>query len=572
MAANLNEASSPDFLSGLGNLTLIRQLGLMIGLAGAVALGVWVVMWSQEPSWRPLLRDIHTTDSAEVTSILAGQQIRYKIDGNGQLLVDEGGFHQARIALAGAGITDQRDLGFEILQQDSGFGTSQFMESARYLRSIEGELARTISSFRQVRGARVHLAVPRQSVFVRDRRPPSASVFLELAGSTPISNGQIQAVVNLVANSVPELTVDAVSVVDQRGRLLSAQSDDPGIQLAARQLKYQQEVEDRLRLRVESLLNRIVGAERFRTELTVAMDFTQVETAVESYDPTKSVVRSQRLVSEGGVSTSTVGGIPGALSNQVGEEPVEGEANADGAAPIAQTVASQFNSGVQTGTDGKYEEVKNFELERQMTYRRGQQGQILRMSVAVAVDDIVSVDPDTGETLRESWTKADLERLERLVREAVGVSENRGDTLSIENTPFAALPEELERAETPIWQQPWVLNLAKQGAGALFVLFLAFGVLRPFLKRVTEVGSAGMMVPAGAGAGMAGGGAMGGGESAAANPNNLLGLPGPDIKEADVDLPGRNSGYEKQLDAIRSLVAEDPGRVAQVIKEWTIED
>ncbi len=569
MAANLPEASSPDFLSGLGNLTLIRQLGLMIGLAGAVALGVWVVMWSQEPSWRPLLRDIHTTDSAEVTSILGSQQIRYKIDSNGQLLVDEAGFHQARIALAGAGITDQRDLGFEILQQDSGFGTSQFMENARYLRSIEGELARTITSFRQVRGARVHLAVPRQSVFVRDRRPPSASVFLELSGGTPISNGQIQAVVNLVANSVPELTPDAVSVVDQRGRLLSAQSDDPGIQLAARQLKYQQEVEDRLRLRVESLLNRIVGPDRFRTELTVAMDFTQVETAVESYDPTKSVVRSQRVVSEGGASTSTVGGVPGALSNQAVDEPEEGEANADGGENAAQIAAAQFSTGVQTGKDGKYEEVKNFELERQMTYRRGQQGQIMRMSVAVAVDDIVSVDPDTGETLRESWTKADLERLERLVREAVGVSENRGDTLSIENTPFAALPAEMEGAETPIWQQPWVLNLAKQAAGALFVLFLAFGVLRPFLKRVTEVGAPGMMVPAGATAG-----GMGDDGSSAPSSSNLLGLPGPgsSTKEADVDLPGRNSGYEKQLDAIRSLVAEDPGRVAQVIKEWTVEE
>lgn len=573
MATNASEVQTPDFLAGLGNLTLIRQIGLMLGLAGAVALGVWVVMWSQEPSWRPLLRDVHTMDANEVTSILTSQQIRYKIDTNGALLVDESGFHKARIALAGAGITDSRDLGFEILQQDSGFGTSQFMENARYLRSIEGELARTITSFRQVRGARVHLAVPRQSVFVRDRRPPSASVFLELGGGTPMTTGQIQAVVNLVANSVPDLTPDAVSVVDQRGRLLSAETNDPGVQMAARQLKYQQEVEERLRLRIESLLNRIVGPDRYRTELTVDMDFTQVETAVESFDPTTAAVRSQRVLSEGGASTSNVGGVPGALSNQATEPAEEGEEG--GEAPIAQTVAQQFSQGIQTGDNGKYEEVKNFELERQMTYRRGQQGRIVRMSVAVAVDDIVSVDPDTGEQNRESWTAADLERLGRLVREAVGVTDARGDTLSIENTPFAELPDEFEAFELPIWQQPWAVNLAKQAAGALFVLFLVFGVLRPLFKRVTEVGGqTGFMVPGGPNGEMVAAGAGGAAGGAGGSDGGLLGLPGPGgtAGEPDVDLPGRNAGYEKQLDAIRNLVAEDPGRVAQVIREWVAEE
>ena len=579
MAANLPaNPSTPDFLGGFASLNLIRQLGLMVGLAGAVALGVWVVLWSQEPSWRPLLKDIHATEAAEVTSLLQGNQIKYKIDGSGALLVDESNFHRARIALAGAGISDNRDIGFELMTQEQGFGTSQFMENARYLRSIEGELARTITSFRTVRGARVHLAVPRQSVFVRDRRPPSASVFLELSGSE-LSESQVRAVVNLVANSVPELTTERVSVVDQRGRLLSARSADPGIELAARQLKYQHEVEDRLRLRIESLLGRIVGPDRFRTELTVDMDFTQVEEAVESFDPTKAAVRSQRVLSEDGGNASVVGGIPGALSNQTYEEAPEG-AEGEGAPelPAALSVAQSVAGGGAGGSTGKYEEVKNFELERQMVYRRGAQGEIMRLSVAVAIDDIISTDPDTGETIREPWKQADIERLERLVREAVGINDTRGDSISIENTPFAALSNESLATELPIWQQPWVLNLAKQGAGAVFVLLLVFGVLRPWFKSMSQVGG-GPLAVAGVGGVDFDDGSQGSGSATSplgAGSDSPLGLPNMSGEsgsgEADVSLPGRNAGYEKQLDAIRSLVAEDPGRVAQVVKEWVSEE
>lgn len=573
MAANLPaQNQGPAFLNGLASLTLFRQIGLMIGLAGAIALGVWVVLWSQEPAWKPLMRDVHAVNAQEVADLLRTRQIRYRIDANGSLLVEESGYHQAKIALAGAGITENRDLGFEILQQDNGFGTSQFMENARYLRSIEGELARTIQSFRQVRSARVHLAVPRQSVFVRDRRPPSASVFLELGGSMPLADEQIQAVTNLVANSVPELTGDRVSVVDQRGRLLSAKSPDPGLEMAARQLDYQREVEDRLRLRVESLLNRIVGPDGFRTELTVDLDFTQQEEAIESYDPTSAAVRSQRIVSEGdGRGGDVVGGIPGAQSNRIEDDNGEGVE-----APTAMTVAERFGNGDANapGQGGKYEEVRNFELERQMTYRRNQVGQIVRVSVAVAVDDLVSIDPDTGETLRDSWSAADLERLERLVREAAGLNENRGDTISIENTPFAELPAVGGVSETPIWQEPWVLNIARQVAGGLFVLLLLFTVIRPFMKRMTEVAESqqeGALAGAGAGGDFAALGIEGPG-GAGGSTDNPLGLPNMSEEEADVNLPGRNAGYEKQLDAIRALVADDPGRAAQVIKEWLVEE
>lgn len=584
MAANLPaNPSTPDFLGGFASLNLIRQLGLMVGLAGAVALGVWVVLWSQEPNWRPLMQDIHATEASEVTSILSANQIEYKIDASGALLVAESGFHRARIALAGAGISNSRDIGFELMTQDQGFGTSQFMENARYLRSIEGELARTITSFRQVRGARVHLAVPRQSVFVRDRRPPSASVFLELAGGE-LAESQVRAVTNLVANSVPELATDRVSVVDQRGRLLSARSADPGIELAARQLKYQHEVEDRLRLRIESLLGRIVGQDRFRTELSVDMDFTQVEEAVESFDPTKAAVRSQRVLSEDGGNASVVGGIPGALSNQTYEEAPEGAEGEDAPElPAALSVAQSVAGGGGVNSTGKYEEVKNFELERQMVYRRGAQGAITRLTVAVAIDDIVTTDPDTGETIREPWREADLERLERLVREAVGINDTRGDSISIENTPFVALSDESLAMDLPIWQQPWVLDIARQAAGALFVLFLVFGVLRPWFKSMSQVGGGPIAVAGGGEMGLDGGtGGAGAGTSALGGPGESpLGLPdmsgsgsgsGSGIGEADVNLPGRNAGYEKQLDAIRSLVAEDPGRVAQVVKEWVNEE
>lgn len=540
--------SGNKLMLGFNRLNLLRQIGLMVGLAASVALGVAVVLWAQEPNYRPVVGDLSNYNPQEVSSILESNGIEYKMDPRtGALLVPSDQVYDARLKLAAQGVTDQKTMGYELLDQERGLGTSQFMETVTYRRGLEGELARTIGAMRGVNNARVHLAIPERSVFVRDAREPSASVFLELFGGSRPGDEQIRAIVNLVAGSIPMMNREHVTVVDQNGNLLTGKENKGETERMQDQYEYTDRVEERLTRRVASLVSPIVGDGRFRAEVTADLDFSAVERAEELFNPDQQAVRSERELTEQ-QAQGALAGVPGALSNQ----------------PPGQTqVPEQTGQGNNNGEDGaenaqpvnvRREATRNYELDRTVSYIRKELGAIKRVTVALAVDDMKVVDPETGEVSYEPWPEAELQRLGMLVRDAVGYSAARGDSVTVMNTAFA--PEEAVEYEAPaFWEQPWFWDLMKQVLAGLVILILVLGLLRPTLKSLSGGGR----------------GRDDGEEGGYGGLDEIEG--GSALRDAmssqdDLLLPGAGDSYDRQLNALKGLIAEDPARVAQVMRQW----
>lgn len=538
--------SSSDLFMGFNRLNLLRQIGLMVGLAASVALGLAVVLWAQEPNYQPVVGDLSSYNPQDVTSILDSSGIEYRMDPrSGALLVPSDQVYDARLKLAAEGVTDRKTMGYELLDQDRGLGTSQFMETISYRRGLEGELARTVASMRGVRNARVHLAIPERSVFVRDARDPSASVFLEVFAGRRPEQEQINAIVNLVAGSVPMMSKEHVTVVDQNGNLLTGKESQSSADQMADQYEYTAKVEERLTRRVASLIAPIVGDGRYRAEVSADLDFSSVEQAEELFNPEQQAVRSERELTEQRAAGAQ-GGIPGALANQP---------PADATVP-EQAAGDDGEEATPAPVNVRRESTRNYEMDRTVSYRRQELGRVKRVTVALAVDDMKVVDPQTGEVSYEPWPEQELQRLSMLVRDAVGYSAARGDSVTVMNTAFA--PEETVEFEAPaFWEQPWFWDLMKQVLAGLVILVLVLGLLRPTLKSLS-----------------------GGGQRARGLDSDSGGYGGLDDIEGgdelrkamssqdDLLLPGATDGYDRQLNALKGLIAEDPARVAQVMRQW----
>jgi flagellar M-ring protein FliF len=560
------------FLQNLSEMTMLRQVGLMVGLAASVAIGFAVVLWSQQPDYKPLYGSLSGMDTKQIMDTLAQADIPYTVEPNsGALLVKSDDLSRARIKLAGAGIAQtDGNVGFEILDKDQGLGTSQFMEATRYRRGLEGELARTISSLNNVKGARVHLAIPKSSVFVRDDRKPSASILVELYAGRSLEPSQVLAIVNLVSTSVPELSKSQITVVDQKGNLLSDMGENSELSMAGKQFDYTRRMEGMLTQRVQNILQPVLGNDRYKAEVSADVDFSAVESTAESFNPDQPALRSEQSVNEQRSSSSGSQGVPGALSNQppgpaTAPQAPGAAAGAAGAIAAGQPLLDANGQQIMdpaTGqpmlapfpADKRVQSTKNFELDRSISHTKQQQGRINRLSVAVVVDDQVRLNPANGETTTVPWTTDQLARFTRLVQDAVGFDASRGDSVSVVNVPFST-----ERGEVipdiAFYQQPWFWDIVKQAMGVLFILVLVFGVLRPVLNNITNPKSKSAESDVELG-GMAGlDGELGSDRVTLGGPQSIL-------------LPSPSEGYDAQLNAIKSLVAEDPGRVAQVVKEW----
>ncbi|MDH4557710.1 flagellar M-ring protein FliF, partial [Pseudomonas sp. BN417] len=289
-----------SFLENLSQMTMLRQVGLLVGLAASVAIGFAVVLWSQQPDYRPLYGSLSGMDANQVVEALTAADIPYKIEPNsGALLVKSEDVARARLKLAGAGVApSDGNVGFEILDKEQGLGTSQFMEATRYRRGLEGELARTVSSLNNVKGARVHLAIPKSSVFVRDERKPSASVLVDLYPGRTLEPSQVMAIVNLVASSVPELDKSQVTVVDQKGNLLSDQQELSELTMAGKQFDYTRRMETLYTQRVHSILQPVLGNGRYKAEVSADVDFSAVESTSEMFNPDQPALRSEQKLAE----------------------------------------------------------------------------------------------------------------------------------------------------------------------------------------------------------------------------------------------------------------------------------
>lgn len=544
-------------LNQLPQHPLFRQLLVMLGIAASVALGVAVVLWSQSPSYSLLYGNLGEGGAQEVRDALQKAGVDYRVDETtGGLLVPSRKLHDVRMTLAAQGLPRGDGLGFELLQKDSALGTSRLVEQARHHRALEGELARTIATLSAVESARVHLALPKQSAFVRKRVPPSASVVLKLHSGRSLDRSQVEAVVHLVASSVSELEADNVTVVDQRGKLLNAEQRDGELKLTATQFEYTRQLEDHYRQRVETLLEPIVGAGAVRAQVSADVDFTRTEQTEERFNPDRPVLRSEQL-SEDQNRLTAVQGVPGALSNQ---PPANASVPEKAAAPGAPG-----DPAAAAPTSLSRQSTRNFEIDKTISHTRAAPARLNRLSVAVVVDNVLEPATEAAEPVRRERTAEEMERLATLVREAVGFSEQRGDSVRVVNAAF--LPaEDVAAAEPGFWQQAWFWDVLRQVGGLALVALLVLGVLRPAIKRLLAAPGHAAVATAGSGGGHA------------LPPGVVAGqLPGTGATAAleggreAMRLPGPGH-YEDVLDAARGLVREDPKRVAQLVKNWVAEN
>jgi flagellar M-ring protein FliF len=520
--------------NGFSGLPVLRQLGLMIGLAASVALGVAIVMWSQTPNYRLLYNNLSAQDSAQVVDALQKSGLDYRVDeSNGSVWVQGDAMHDARMKLASQGLPEGTGNGFELMDGQDGFGSSQFVESVRFQRALEGELSRTISSLKSVQNARVHLAIPKQSVFVRKRKKASAAITVGLYPGRMLESAQVQAIVNLVSSSVPDLEASQITVVDQSGRLLTDEHDSD-MAFSGKQLDYKRQIEDSYVKRIEDILTPIVGAGKVKAQVNAELDFTVTEQTQEVFNPDQAAMRSEQTIEEthGGADISQ--GVPGALTNQ----PPQAATLGNGETPETKNNGSVMNSTRRS--------TRNFEVDKTISHTRLASGNIRRLSVAVLVDNKLTDDGNTP------YTDEEVQRFVRLVQDAVGFSVQRGDRVNVLNAAFTALPEPEPLPEEPVWKQAWVLELGKQLLGAFAVLILVFSVLRPVMRELAQKGVDMKEYASKLGHVMEG-----------SDDGDTVTLSG---KETAKHL--QHQTHESQLSTAMSMVDQDPRTVAQVLKNW----
>jgi flagellar M-ring protein FliF len=514
-----------------------RKIVLALGVAATIAVMGAVWMWGQQPEYRVLFSNFSDRDGGAIVAQLEQMGVPYKYaEGGGAVLVPADRVHDARLKLASQGLPKGGNVGFELMENQR-LGASQFLEHINFQRALEGELARSIESVATIQSARVHLAMPKDSVFVSEQKSPTASVLLNLHSGRTLDAQQVSAIVHLVASSVPELSTKNVTVVDQNGTLLSETGKGPSITgLDASQIKYVQDLQQSVVKRIESIITPIVGPGNVRAEATADVDFSRSEQAVESYKPNQApeamVVRSQQT-SEATAGAAGAGGVPGALTNQP-------------PAPATAPIVAQDGTAAASGTAAanvRKDSTVNYEVDKTIQYVQQGIGGLKRLSVAVVVNYKKSV-PKDGKIAMVPLTEAEKTQITNLVKEAMGFSQTRGDSINVVNTPFAAAqPEPLPAA--PFWKQPAYadyIDIARSAGRYLLmgvVLLLVYlKLLKPTLKKLSEL--------------------------AAAPPPS----PNLQLQHADMGaLPGQR-GYQENLTRAQGLASQDPRAVANIVKTW----
>lgn len=540
-----------------------RQLLMLVGVALAVAFGVAVVLWSRGPNMGLLYAGLGASDASAVTQALQSSNTAYTLSADGgSIMAPAVDLAAIRLRLAGQGLPQ----GTAVLQPmpgaDSPFGMSDLAERTRYQQMLENDLGSTISGLQSVRSARVHLALPKPSAFIRDSRAASASVLVSLFPGRVLDQSGVAAIVHLVSSSVPDLDAKQVSVVDQQGQLLTGNDPASVASIGDDRLRLSTRIENTYADRIEDLLTPLVGAGKVRAQVYADLDFSQKEQATESYDPNKSALRSEQTSTEQRSDGSSDGQIAGALSNQppnTAAQPTAANPNA-GKNAAAGTSASTAKAG--TPTESSSQATRNFELDRTISHVSDPAGRLSRISVAVVVDNKLMPGVKGGKPSSVPFTPEELIHLTDLTKNAVGFNAARGDSVSVVNQAFHhdpgvddALPS------TPFWQRPGMMDLIKQGGGVLIALLIAFGLLRPLLKGLKN----------------------------GTSPTPLAALPAPvqtlSVRVDDEDepeqtgKPGNRIGasqqavdYDARVSATRRMVAENPKQVAQVVKNWVNED
>jgi flagellar M-ring protein FliF len=544
-----------------------QKILFLVGVAAIIAVIVGSILWSRQPDWKVLFSNLTEKDGGTIVANLEAQNIPHRFSDSGALMVPAERVHEVRLKLASQGLPRGGLVGFELMENQK-FGTSQFAEQVNYQRGLEGELARTIQSIGAVQAARVHLAIPKPSVFVRDEQKPTASVMLNLYPGRTLDGGQVAGISHLISSSVPNLPITNVTVIDQNGSLLSQLKSATSSGLDPVQLKYVREIEDVIILRIENILKPVLGAENFKVQVAADLDFSQSEQTAETFRPNttpeNSVIRSQQNNESANVNQS-VGGVPGALTNQppvpatapltqpdtgsgpTGQPARRGEAN--GRIDVGGITAPLAGAAPPLSTSKNT--TINYEVDKTIRYTKQALGEIRRLSAAVVVNHRKELGKDGKPSVRP-LPEAEMKQINELIREAMGFSKERGDTLSVANAPFTEAAK--SDAGIPLWKDPenisYLKDLLKILIIAAILALLYFKIIQPSLKT--------MFPPPGSReeGGLGGeGGLYGAG-----------GLPGEAGEEGATDV--RIDNYAAKVQKARDIAQADPKAVANIIKDW----
>jgi flagellar M-ring protein FliF len=533
------EQSLPLSFEAFSRMSAAQKFGTLAAVALAIALLVGGLLWASEPPYGVVFANLTEKDGGQVVAALEQQNIPYRIsEGGSAILVPASQVHDVRLRLASQGLPKGGLVGFEVMETQK-LGISQFAEQINYQRALEGELARSIQSLAAVKGARVHLAIPKQSAFLRDEQKPTASVLVALHAGRRLEPSQVAGVVHLVSSSVPQLTPANVSVIDQDGNLVSEPGNAGTMSgLDPSQIKYVRDIEQEYRRRVESILAPMVGAQNIRAQVTADVDFTQTDQVAETYKPNpnpETVIRSQQTAETGSNAGSGAVGVPGALSNQ---PPVPATA------PVTNpAVAGSGNtSSSQSPANFSKNSTVNYEVDKTIKHTKGAPGVVRRLAVAV----VINHKHDAAKNKSTPLSDAEMKQATALAQEAVGFSKERGDSVNVANVSFARLEQEAI-SDFPAWKDPWLIATAKE-----IGKWLVFGILawllwtKAFRPLFEMFAAAAHRVEV---------------EQAAAAEAASVG-------SSEVRRGTNGRSYDNKLTQARDLAKQDPKLVAGVIKEW----
>lgn len=542
------EEQKSGFMSSISSAEVMRQGAMIVALTICLAIAIFIIIWSQEPELRPIGK-FETAELIETLDYLDSQQIEYELNQN-TILVAADQYQNVKLSIARGGLTQGPNEGSEILMQDSGFGVSQRMETERLKHGREQQLARTIEELNSVGRARVLLAIPKENIFARHSKKPSATVVVTLKRGRMMAEEEIDSIVDIVASAVQGMEPAKVTVTDQNGRLLNSGSQNSLSALSRKQFEIERKREDEYLAKINSILSPVVGLENFTAQVDVTMDFTSVQETQKTFNPDLPAIRSELLIEDNSTGNGALG-IPGALSNQP---------------PLDSNIPEQATDGQSRGASGRShkEQTRNYELDQTISHKQNQTGMMRRLSVSVAVDYVRTTAED-GTIQTTPRSSQALVNIRRLLQGGLGFDLNRGDTLEVVTIPFNKI-DDMTAVEQPYYQQDWFQPFVKTVSSMVVIVVLILFLVRPMLKKLMNPEETSDQYEEDA---------LGGVDLG----DETLDMLNTEFDEKDIGFAADGSlqlpdlhGDEDLLKAIRALVANEPELSSQVVKGWLLED
>ncbi|MFY0666467.1 MAG: flagellar M-ring protein FliF [Alteromonas stellipolaris] len=536
------------FMDTLGSADMMRQMALVVVLVICVAIAVFILIWAQEPDFRPLAK-METQELIETLDYMDANQIEYRLEGN-TVYVRSDEFQTIRLGMTRQGLTGSSDAGTDIIMQDMGFGVSQRVEMERLKHAREQQIAATIEDISSIQKARVLLAMPKENVFARREKKASATVVLTAKRGKVIAGEEVDSVIDIVASAVQNMEPSAVTVTDSNGRLLNSGSQDSLSARARKEYEIERQREQEYLEKIDAILIPVLGIGNYTAQADVSMDFTALEQTQRSYNPDLPAVRSEMINEQNSVGGGAMG-IPGALTNQP---------------PLDSNIPENPEAGAQATLPGSTSKVstRNYELDTTISHTKKQSGVIRRLSVSVAVDYLQVVGED-GTTLAEPRNQEALLNIRRLLQGGVGFDVTRGDSLEVVSVPFTRMDDGIIE-DAPIWEQPAFLPILKLVIGGLVIIVLIIFVIRPMLRRLINPDESKEADDFDADEGLDLG-------------DETISMLSTDFDEGQVGFAADGSLMlpdlhkdEDVLKAVRALVANEPELSAQVVKGWLMQD